>query len=241
VRKALVTIGAGPAAELLDLSRPTFRAYADRHGYDLIEGAPEDANRAPSWWKIPLVCRLLDSYDFVLWVDADTLILDPTVDVETVIPPDAFQAFATVELKDRLGNSPCGGVWAFRAGERTQRFLDAIWAQDDLIGHRWWEQAALMRLLGWSLDYPITKNRPSEWDDGTFLLSEEWDMIPVFPIGYASGRIRHFAGWPYRRRKFDMRTDLARLNGNLPRYWLGVLERNTRSIYGPALRRLRGR
>ena len=36
MRKALCSIGAGPHAALLEISEPTFRAYAERHGYDLV-------------------------------------------------------------------------------------------------------------------------------------------------------------------------------------------------------------
>jgi hypothetical protein len=34
--KALCSIGAGPHEALLEISRPTFEAYARRHGYELI-------------------------------------------------------------------------------------------------------------------------------------------------------------------------------------------------------------
>jgi len=30
-----------------------------------------------------------------------------------------------------------------------------------------------MRLLGWTIEYPLYKERPSEWDAGTFILGEE--------------------------------------------------------------------
>jgi hypothetical protein len=64
-------------------------------------------------------------------------------------------------------------------------------------------------------------------------------MIPAQPIGYAPGKIRHYAGWAsYRRRKFDMQTDLALVNGAYARYWIGQLERCLRPVYWPAKARL---
>ena len=240
VRKALATFGTGAAAELLALAFPTFADYAARHGYEIIVGDGDSVGRPPSWGKIPLLQRLLDSYDFVLWLDADALILDPTTDVETVVPASAFQAFAVVRLVPGWGITPCCGVWALRASERSQRFLAAVWAQEDLVNHDWWEQTAVMRLTGWTIDFPLGKAQPSEWDDGTFFLHEEWDMVPKFPIGYAPGRIRHYAGWEsYRRRAFDMRTDLASPR-SIRRLW-GLLERKWRPVYWPILGELRHR
>jgi hypothetical protein len=214
------------------LAFPTFADYAGRYGYDVVIGDGDSLGRPPAWGKIPLLQRLLQSYDFVLWIDADALILDSTVDVETEIPTSAFQAFVVTTCVPGAGLSPNTGVWALRTGARTQRFLSEIWRQEDLANHEWWEQAAVMRLTGWSIEVPLAKQRASEWDDGTFFLGEEWDMIPKFPIGYASGRIRHYAGWPsYRRREFDMRTDLAA--PRTIRWWIGRQERRWRHVYWP--------
>jgi hypothetical protein len=232
MRKALATFGTGPAADLLAIALPTFATYAERHGYEVVVGTGESFGRPSSWGKVPFLQRLLHVCDFVLWVDADALILDARIDVETIIPEDAFQAFAIETCWPGWGTSPCCGVWACRAGERVQRFLAEVWGQYDLINHQWWEQAAVMRLTGWAIELPMHKERDSEWDDGTFFLDEEWDMIPNLPIGYAAGKIRHYAGWPsYRRRAFDMHTDLARPRS--PRRWVGLQERRLRHVYWP--------
>jgi hypothetical protein len=90
--KALATIASGRHAELLRLSGPTFRAYADRHGYELVIGAGEMPEpRAGAWAKVPLIRRLLDTYELVLWVDVDAMILDGSVDVAELLDVDAFQ------------------------------------------------------------------------------------------------------------------------------------------------------
>jgi hypothetical protein len=222
VRKALATFGTGPAARLLEITFPSFRAYASRHGYELVVGDGESYGRPASWGKIPFLQRLLISHEFVLWIDADALILDHSLDIETVIPKDAFQAFVVTPFHPGNGAAPCAGVWALRAGERAQQFLTKLWEQHDLIQHAWWDQAALQRLTGWTTSGPLfKKERESEWDEGTFWLDEEWDMLIGQPIEFAPGRIRHYAGKPYDRRLFEMRTDLA----HGPRRWLGMLTR----------------
>jgi hypothetical protein len=232
VRKALATFGTGAASDLLALTLPTFREYADRHGYDVVLGEPAASARPASWGKIPLLRQLLQTYEFVLWVDADALILDSSVDLETAIPADAFQALAVPDCG--VGVYPNCGVWALRSGDRAQAFLANVWAQQDVIDHVWWEQAAVMRLLGWSL-VDLAKARSSDWDDGTFTLEEVWNSIPMFPVGYAAAKIRHYAGWTYGRKRFDMQTDLAQLKGQRLRWGVGVVERRARPVYWPAL------
>ena len=43
--KALCSIGSGLHEALLAISRPTFAAYAERHGYDLITSTESDPRR----------------------------------------------------------------------------------------------------------------------------------------------------------------------------------------------------
>lgn len=224
MRKALATFGFDAAAPLLRLALPTFQTYADRHGYDLIVGSRR-YDRPHAWSKIPLLQDILGRYDLALWIDADALILDSSADLAAEIPDDAYQAFAVVNCGVH-GESPCTGVWALRAVPRAHELLDAIWSQEDLIHAEWWEQSSLMRLMGWTLTLPIAKTRDSEWDAGTHVLGEEWDALPLFPVGYTPVRIRHYGGMPYPRRRFEMETDLARLDGRWPRYWLGRLARH---------------
>lgn len=209
MRKAIATFGTGPSAELLTTTLPTFTDYAERHGYDVVIGDGASSDRPPAWGKVALLQRLLHTYDFVLWLDADTIILDPSEDILSEVPGDAFQALVVTPCNPGEGSSPCTGVWGMRAGETAQRFLLAVWAQTDLVHHKWWEQAAVMRLLGWTLDVPLAKQQASEWDAGTHVLDETWDMLPIYPVKFSPGRIRHYAGMSHRDRLLDMRTDLA--------------------------------
>lgn len=230
MRKAFATFGTGHAAELLALSLQTFADYADRHGYELVVGDGDAAGRPPAWGKIPLLAQLLQSYEFVLWVDSDAVIVDPSVDIETVIPTDAFQALV-------FPAGPCTGVWALRADPRSKSFLTDVWAQNDLVDHKWWEQAAVMRLTGWTTEWPTAKERTTDWDAGTFALGDEWDAIPGF--AKAPPRIKHYAGWDHHRRRFAMRTDLAQLRGDRARYMAGVIVRCWWRACGPVVGRWR--
>ena len=76
-KRALVTVGVGPMSGVLECALPTFRKFAERFGYDVILGnARWSFDRPAAWAKIPLILDALEKYDFVLWLDADTIILD---------------------------------------------------------------------------------------------------------------------------------------------------------------------
>ena len=231
--KAVVTYGTGPLGELLDVSLPTFRMFAERHGYDMIVATPDSDGRPPAWGKIRVLQRTLARYDVVLWIDADAVILDTSVDPDLITPADAFQALVRTTSHPECGtDSPCTGVWLLRADARAHAFLERVWEQSEFVEHHWWEQAAVMHLLGWSLDLPVGRIRASAWDEGTHWLDEQWDMLPELPIGYAPGYVRHYAGMPHSKRLRHMRTDRAtgirRLVGELERRVAVPLVRNGR-------------
>ena len=50
--RALVTLAKGPHERLLEVALPSFRAFADRHGYEVIVASESDHGRPPSWWKV---------------------------------------------------------------------------------------------------------------------------------------------------------------------------------------------
>ena len=79
-KKALVTIAIGDFHHRLweQLFKPTWQAYADKHGYDLIlftdflDSSPKASERRPHWQK----CLILEQeevrrYDRVVWMDSD--------------------------------------------------------------------------------------------------------------------------------------------------------------------------
>jgi hypothetical protein len=200
---------------VLSLSRRSFRPFAHAHGYDFVEGVGDADGRPPAWGKVLLLRRLLESYEEVLWLDSDTIVLDPSVDLAEAVPSDAWQAIARNE--SRFGVVPNSGVWFLRSCGKSKAFLDAVWASDAFINHRIWENKAVCELLGYTTD-PYQKVRESEWDDGTAWLGEEWNQVYGIS-GLAQARIRHYAGCSNAFRVARMRADL------LPRragyiYWV---------------------
>jgi hypothetical protein len=188
--KALATIGSGPLAPVLALVLPTFAAYARHHGYQLVVGEGDCDGRPPAWGKVPLLRRLLNEFDEALWIDADAVILDKSVDLTSEVAPDAYQALVRHVTHD--GDMPNTGVWFLR-GQQGRDLLDAVWRREEYRQHRWWENAAVMDLLGYSLDVPTQALHETPWVSGTHWLHPTWNAIPPWiPLPC---HIRHYAGW----------------------------------------------
>lgn len=202
LRKIVCTMAFGPHRELLEIARPTLEAYADRNDYELLTAEHRLApDRPPSWGKVVLLHELVQQYDLVLWIDADALFVDVTRDVADEIRQHRFLHLVEHRIGDeRIFNC---GVMAFRGGALSRRFLERVWNQRDLVFHEWWENAAVLRLLGYRLQHPIRPARPSAWLAGVGRLGGEWNSIPDCPT--PAPVIEHFAAMTQDARRTAMR------------------------------------
>jgi hypothetical protein len=201
-RKALCTIAHGRHRELLEIARPTLEKYAAGNGYDLHAVVHRLApHRPPSWGKVVLLHQLVQEYDVVLWIDSDALFVDPTRDVIDELRPGRFLHLAA----HRFGHErvPNCGVMALRGGYRARRFLELVWNQPDLVQHEWWENAAVLRVLGYRLERPVRPARLSPWRAGFGRLDLAWNSIPSDPS--PAPVIEHFPGMTHDERLTAMR------------------------------------
>jgi hypothetical protein len=205
MRKALVSLGAGPQTRLLRMARTTFAPFARRHGYDLHlhEEVLDDSRPAP-WSKIVALERLQADYDLLLWLDADLMIVDGRDDVAEELDDGRF--LYLVEHTTKEGRLPNSGVMLLRTGDECRAFLSQVWAQEDLIRHTWWENAAISRLLGYRLDDPAPV-ASTEWSEGTRFISGRWNSIHDARASRA--RVRHYPGYALRTRTAFMARDLV--------------------------------
>ena len=201
-RKVVCTIAHGPHQELLEIARPTLEKYADGNGYELVAVEEQLAPHRPaSWGKVVLLHQLVQQYDVVLWVDADAVFVDPTRDVAAELQPFRFLHLVSHRIGDeRVYNC---GVMALRGGSLSRRFLERVWNQHDLVHHEWWENAAVLRLLGYRLDRPIRPERLSPWRAGVGRLDGAWNSIP--DCAAPSPVIAHFPAMAHAARVEAMR------------------------------------
>jgi hypothetical protein len=219
VTKALCTIGAGPHAALLEVSGPTFAAYARRHGYELITSTESDPQRPPAWAKVPLLREAVGSYELVLWIDADAVIVDGERDIADELEPDRELALVRHRRGDQL--IPNTGIMLMRGSDFVRELLDTLWGATRFIHHPWWENAALLAVLGYDLPSAMDPGlggrlrrvasrlrgrppralelaRPSPLLARIQFLSPEWNSVPPHSVEHP--RIVHFPGVPVEER-----------------------------------------
>jgi hypothetical protein len=162
VSKALCTFALGPQAPLQAIALPSLGRYAARHGYTLFAPSadwlaarvrpesrfsPDAAGPRPaSWLKLPLLHWLLADagFDAALWVDADVVMADASEDIADAAGRTCWQALVYHDVD--VGEVPNCGVWWLAAAMAP--VLPALWAMAGHRDHGWWEQAAMIELLG---------------------------------------------------------------------------------------------
>lgn len=73
--------------EITKYSRENKILYAKKHGYYFIEDESiyiEGAKEIP-WYKILLILKYLDKYDYIVWMDADLLVMNNEIKLEDII------------------------------------------------------------------------------------------------------------------------------------------------------------
>ena len=123
---------------ILHLTRPNKLAYAKKYGYHLYDGSDYyDPSRPPAWSKIRAVQALFDDNhmdqqpcDWVLWMDADTVIMNSNVRIEDFLPADPTKDLIVVSDKGGGYNS---GVFLFRNSLWSKQFLDEWWNMNDFV------------------------------------------------------------------------------------------------------------
>lgn len=193
------------------LARGRFIEYAARHGYEYLDFWYEDFDpqrwpgvahgRAPSWafdpsftspyWlKIPALAQTLERFDLVTYLDNDCLILDFSKDIADELPADKWLAMH--ESITYEGTSPNAGVIVARACEQSAKFWREAWTVN--IPSKWFDNGAIMHLLGFYPNPPARKLRDTEYSPGYHVLGEEWNGCGNAPGTVKPGqRIFHAA------------------------------------------------
>lgn len=138
-------------------------------------------DRPPAWNKIRLLQQLSETYSWVFWVDADALIVDLDRSMVDGLADSKSIWFArhTQERKE-LESVLNAGVILLRSSPFSVALLEAIWDRTEFVSHNWWENAALLDLLGYSLSAPFDKQRDTLWDIGVGVLDLDWNSVPGY-------------------------------------------------------------
>ena len=223
MKRCIVTYAAGAHEELLDVAIPTYKVFAQRHGYDLINGTQQTELPA-AWNKIPLLTDALKSYDEVIWFDCDLVVVDPREDFPP-LPDDKLHSLARhFENNSEVPNS---GVWRLKRTSVDMFALDLlkrIMYLEVFTNHGWWEQAALMTLMGYTVPpegshFPDTRCKNvyhTRWYNVCHFMRLCWNSHPNYRA--EKPRIVHCSYPDMQIRLEVMRALVKNPNFDYPRY-----------------------
>jgi galactosyl transferase GMA12/MNN10 family len=116
------------------MTKSNKQKYADRYGYHVFDGSGHyDPSRPPAWSKIRAVQALLigpERCDWVLWMDADAVIMNSNIRIEDFLPADSSKDMIVVSDKNGGYNS---GVFLFRNSMWSTQFLEEWWNMNDFV------------------------------------------------------------------------------------------------------------
>jgi len=195
IKRAIVTFGTGPCAEMLSIALPSFKNFADRHGYELLVVEGLEPKMPPAWYKVPVLLEALKTYEEVLWLGADLVIVDGREDM--TVGADAWQAMVYHHTGD--GEVPNTEVWYNRRAmipvlEQMWRMAHSGWSNAP-----WWEQSASMELMGYvDIRRPVYLGIPTEVYKHTHQLDNSWNVHVWDRPQPEHPRIQHATMYPDR-------------------------------------------
>ena len=185
---------------LADFTIPRMKAFAATHGYEQRFVHGNAWKRPRGWLRIEVIrAALEDSFDFVLWMDVDAIVLRKDVDVRTVAVDDAdlHMAWHGPETSEIMAadfvphfNS---GVMLIRVNDWSRAFFKRVWEIGQLP-HPWFDQATILHALGYDGCLGLGPDRPDEPNRSRLArLDTAWNSIP----GLATAPdpiVHHYAG-----------------------------------------------
>ncbi len=176
-KRAICSMGTGPYRDLLARTAVSFEHYARRWGWDLVLSTEDLSGERPApWGKVPLIRGLLDEYDWILWLDADVVVVGMDADIAAEI--EDGKDLYLVEHAWSGEYTANSGVCLLRSSDWARAFLDEVWRSEHHVDHGWWENAAVLELLGYSLR-PARLVEPTPWLERTKFLDRRFNSVPV--------------------------------------------------------------
>jgi len=176
--------------------------YAAKHDMDFRFDEINPVERPASWYKIPLMKEYLRTYDRVLWIDVDVVIIDGR---KNILDDLGEGIHGMVVHNTSEGQIPNMGVWI--TTPEVVPYLEQAWEQHDLIHHAWWEQAAMLRLMGFKIQSPgVGRIKSTVLWDKTSVLPNQWNHHPFSPVD--NPYFKHWTPFSFEHRMSGMRQDV---------------------------------
>jgi hypothetical protein len=191
-------------APIGNLCYKTLQIYGAQHKLDVVLSNNIVSGRPAPWHKILVMRQLFAShYDYVFWIDADAIFIDYQRNIADEIEADKELYLVKHNIDSK--EIPNTGVILIKNSEWSHKLLSQIWEKQEYINHKWWENAALIDILG----YHDLLNENSHKKLNLDLLKRikwlglEWNSLPKICESEHS-LIRHYAGRSFEDRMASM-------------------------------------
>jgi len=208
---ALITVSDEVFNDIAELTLPSMLRYADLWDLEFISLPPEANGRPTSWYKIKRILEVLRSgFDYCLYLDTDAMFVRFDEDIREHLT-DNKDLYLCRQYPNKYHSTSYfnSGVMVWRKCAWSIDFLDEIWRQTEFINHHWWEQAAMLKLLGFQSALGQGTDRlDSDAMEHVKELSQDWNSIPILTVA-ANPIIRHFAMCSNRVRLEAIKREIA--------------------------------
>jgi len=130
--------------QITEYGRMSKIKYCVKHNYAFHDDEDIlDSTRPIAWSKIKLIQKYISNYDYIVWMDGDTIIMNYDTNLEDFIT----QKMGGKDMMISQDScNPCTGVWFIKSSEWSEIFLRRIYMEEQFINHPNWEQAAFIHL-----------------------------------------------------------------------------------------------
>lgn len=196
--------------EIGEICEKTIKKYAEISRVDWeVFNTENNTNRPASWVRIKIILSLFKKgYKYVLWMDSDSLFVDYSRNITNEIKND--KNLYMVRHNINRQKVPNLGVFLIRNCKWSKELLGKMWSMEKYINHKWWENAAFLKLLGYN---SLLEEGEDKFDD-FFLkrikwLDLSWNSLPLL-VKSLRPIINHYPGISYCKRIKYMKMDLSR-------------------------------
>lgn len=115
-------------SDITRLSVKNKRIYAERHGYQLVleNGSGIDTRRPPAWSKILALKRHLHRFDYLLFMDVDSLVMNMEVLLEDYTGGGELDLIISEDW-----NGLNTGIFMLRNSTWSHQLLEQVWGSKD--------------------------------------------------------------------------------------------------------------
>lgn len=131
-----------------DITSPVNLQYCKDHGYEFTPILlTKDRTWAETvWHKIPVMTEWLSRYDWLMWIDADAMVMNHTIKIERLIEQTNAANISLIVSSDENGLN--AGVFLVKNCEWSRKYLEAVDSVKPLfIDKKYPEQMAMDKVL----------------------------------------------------------------------------------------------